>query len=90
MLGVDVAWGEAVNKNEKELFNINLKIKLFSFRSDTYNPSLTGAWYDSKNIFMQAGVQKGAGPGRCHQSVAQEWIFPHILHEKHCKSSINT
>ena len=41
--------------------------------------SLTGAGDDSKNIFVQAGVQKGAGPGRCHQGVGKKWIFSSIL-----------
>lgn len=60
----------------KSIF-LSFSILIFSF---------TGAWYDSKNVFVQAGVQKGAGPRRCHQSVGEEWIFSSILNEKQWKS----
>lgn len=44
--------------------------------------SPTGAWNCSKNIFVQAGVQEGAGPGRRHQSVGEEGIVSSILNDK--------
>lgn len=40
---------------------------------------LTGARDDPKNIFVQAGVQKGAGPGRRHQRTGEKTIFSSIL-----------
>lgn len=40
---------------------------------------LTGARNDPKNIFVQAGVQKGAGPGGRHQSTGEKTIFSSIL-----------
>lgn len=55
------------NKNENEMF---LAVSV---------SPLTGARDDSKNIFMQAGVQEGAGAGRHHQSVGEETIFSSIL-----------
>lgn len=44
--------------------------------------SFTGAGDGSKNIFVEAGVQKGARPRRCHQSVGMERIISSILHDK--------
>lgn len=40
---------------------------------------LTRAGDDSEHIFVQAGVQKGAGSGGCHQSVGKQQIFSSIL-----------
>lgn len=77
MLGVDDVWGVAVKK--KEQFYINIKTKCLSPPFFSIIFPLTGARDDSKNIFVQAGVQKGAGPGRCHQSVGQKGIVSSIL-----------
>lgn len=44
--------------------------------------SLTCARYGPKNIFVQAGVQEGAGPGRGHQSVTEKRVFSSVLKGK--------
>lgn len=70
------------NKNKEQFYiNMNTKCPFFvSFFCFVF--PLTGARDDSKNIFVQAGVQKGAGPGRCHQWVGKKWIFSSILRKK--------
>lgn len=80
MLGVDEVWGEAVKTNKQRFF-INKKKKKLFFSHHFFSIifQLTGARDDSKNIFVQAGVQKGAGPGRCHQSIGKKWVFSSIL-----------
>lgn len=43
---------------------------------------LTRARYGPENIFVQAGVQEGAGPGRGHQSISEKRILSSILKGK--------
>lgn len=84
MLGVEEVCGEAGKgkKTNKQAKNNKKKFKKKNenemFLAVSVSP-LTGARDDSKNIFMQAGVQEGAGAGRRHQSVGEETIFSSIL-----------
>lgn len=78
MLGVEEVCGEA-GKGKKQKKSLKKKNKENErFLAVSVSP-LTGARDDSKNIFMQAGVQEGAGAGRRHQSVGEETIFSSIL-----------
>lgn len=86
MLGVEDVCGEAgkgKKQTNKQAKNNKKKLKkrrkeYEMFLAVSVSP-LTGARDDSKNIFMQAGVQEGAGARRRHQSVGEETIFSSIL-----------
>lgn len=81
MLGVDDVWGEAVTK--KVQFYINMKqMSCFFSRYLGIVFPLTGARDGSEHIFVQAGVQEGARPGRRHQGVGKKRIFSSILKKK--------
>lgn len=76
----------------------NNKTKVFNGRHRFFFPRkafslifrLTGARDDPKNIFVQAGVQKGAGPRGRHQSTGEKTIFSSILRKIKSNSLMST
>lgn len=87
--GVRWSWKRKRQKQAKTKKK-SYKNRVFSFPDMLLAASLsplTGSRDDSKNIFVQAGVQEGAGAGRRHQSVGEETIFSSILKNRetqHC------